>query len=36
MLNALMENNTNNAEEVVAFFHGNFGIWCTADKRSDY
>nr|DAN60624.1 MAG TPA: hypothetical protein [Crassvirales sp.] len=36
MLNALMENNTNNAEEVVAFFHCNFGIWCTADKRSDY
>lgn len=26
MLNALMEDNTDDIEKVVAFFHGNFGI----------
>lgn len=31
MLNALMEDNTDDIEKVVAFFHGNFGIWCHAD-----
>lgn len=36
MLNALMEYNTDNIKEVVAFFHNNFGIWCTADKRNGY
>lgn len=27
MLNALMEDNTNDIEKVMAFFHGNFGIY---------
>lgn len=36
MLNALMEDNTDDIEKVVAFFHGNFGIWCHADKRDNY
>lgn len=36
MLNALMEDNTNDIEKVMAFFHGNFGIWCHADKRDNY
>ena len=36
MLNALMEDNTDDIEKVVTFFHGNFGIWCHADKRDNY
>lgn len=33
MLNALMEYDTNDIEKVIAFFHGNFGIWCHANKK---
>lgn len=35
MLNALMEYDTNDIEKVIAFFHGNFGIWCHANKKDN-
>ena len=35
MLNALMEDNTNDIEKVIAFFHSNFGIWCHANKKDN-